>query len=68
MTTTFDPGTRVRPTVPLIAPDHEGAVVTWKPVWVLRVMSQVGGEVKCVHDVTGRRCVLPADKLTRVGG
>lgn len=64
---TYTSGERVRLTVPGVHPDHDGLVVRLGVTMVFRVLSQVDAVVKVVQDVTGRRYVLPANKLTRVG-
>lgn len=66
-TPTYAPATRVRLTVPGVYADHEGLSRRLGVTMVFRVMSQVGGDVKVVNDIIGRRFVLPASQLTRVG-
>ena len=64
-TPTFTPTTRVRLTVPGTYADHDGIPVRLKATWVFRVLDQTGDMIRVVHDLTGRRYVLPANQLTR---
>ena len=67
MTPTFPADTRVRLTVPGVYPDHDGLSCRLGVTTVFRVLSQLDGDVKVVNDIIGRRFVLPASQLTRVG-
>jgi hypothetical protein len=70
---TYQPNDRVRLTVPGNYADHEGAGrrlgvhLVFRVLHDLRVLDDTDGRVRVTHDVTGRRYVLPAKQLTRVG-
>ena len=65
---TYQPNDRVRLTVPGNYADlNDGAGRRLGVTLVFRVLDDFGDAVKVAHDVTGRRYVLPAKQLTRVG-
>ena len=65
---TYQPNDRVRLTVPGNYPDmNDGAGRRLGVTLVFRVLDQDGDAVQVTHDTTGRRYVLPAKQLTRVG-
>ena len=65
---TYQPNDRVRLTVPgSYACVNDGAGRRLGVTLVFRVLDQDGDAVQVAHDVTGRRYVLPAKQLTRVG-
>lgn len=65
---TYQPNDRVRLTVPGVYEDHEGYGSRLGVHLVFRVHSQQhDGLFQVTHDPTGRRYVLPAKQLTRVG-
>ena len=64
----YQPDDRVRLTVPGVYADHEGMTRRLGVTLVFRFHSQqAGGLVQVTHETTGRRYVLPAQQLTRVG-
>ena len=67
---TYQPNDRVRLTVPGNYADHEGAGRRLGVTLVFRVIRNVEDDDRLLvvnHDTTGRRYVLPAKQLTRVG-
>ena len=67
---TYQPNDRVRLTVPGNYADHEGAARRLGVTLVFRVIRHLEDDDRLLvvtHDTTGRRYVLPAVQLTRVG-
>ena len=67
---TYQPNDRVRLTVPGVYADHEGMTRRLGTTLVFRVIRHVEDDDSLLvvnHDTTGRRYVLPAQQLTRVG-
>lgn len=69
-TATYQPNDRVRLTVPNSYPDHERLPRRLGVTLVFRVIRHAKDDDRLLvvnHDPTGRRYVLPAKQLTRVG-